>query len=86
VCNGSRGRTRSAAERVFYQALLRAGAAGALRFAMKAARRAPRAHGMTVSLSAAALVMDLMKRALVFIISILNRRFSMRVLAVAALA
>jgi hypothetical protein len=60
---------------VFDQALLRAGAAGALRLAMKVERRAPRAQGITVSFSAAAFVMDLMKRALVFMVCALNMRF-----------
>ena len=48
-----------------YQALLRTGAAPA-RLAIKAARRAPRAHGMTVSVLAAVSTMDLMKRGFFF--------------------
>jgi hypothetical protein len=43
-----------------------------LRLAMKAARRLPRAHGMTVSSLAAAATMPLMKRVLVFMGSILD--------------
>ncbi len=39
----------------------------ALRFAINAARRAPRVHGMTVSSLAAAATMPLMKRVFVFI-------------------
>ena len=44
----------------------------ARRLAMNAARRVPRAQGMTVSFSAAALVIDLMKRALVFMALVLG--------------
>ena len=56
--------------RVVVQATLRCGAASAaLRFAIKAARRDPRAQGMTVSFSAVAFVIDLIKRALVFMCS-----------------
>ncbi len=52
------------------QATLRCGvASAAFRFAMNAARREPRAQGMTVSFSAAAFVIDLIKRAFVFICS-----------------
>lgn len=54
------------------QALLRRGASAARRFAMNAARRVPRAQGMTVSFSAAAFVIDLMKRALVFMSLVLS--------------
>lgn len=41
---------------------------GVVRFAMNSARRAPRAHGITVSSLAAVSTMDLMKRVLIFII------------------
>ncbi len=46
--------------------------AGALRFAMKAARRDPRAQGITVSFLAAVSTTDLMKRVLVFMVRILR--------------
>ena len=72
-------RDRSGEERTVYQsgeecqALLRCGVVSAARrLAMKAARRVPRAQGMTVSFSAAALVIDLMKRALVFMALVLD--------------
>jgi|TARA_R100001143_G_scaffold27694_1_gene27502 hypothetical protein len=48
-----------------FQAVLRTGALPA-RFAIKAARRAPRAHGMTVSVFAAVSTTDLMKRGFFF--------------------
>lgn len=48
------------------QALLRKSVSADRRLAMKALRRLPRVHGITVSFSAAVLVIDLMKRALVF--------------------
>lgn len=57
------------------QALLRWGVSEARRFAMNAARRLPRTHGMTVSFSAAAFVIDLMKRALVFMARVLGISF-----------
>ena len=47
------------------------GVSTALRFAMKAARRAPRAHGMTVSFLAAVSSTLLMKRVLVFMALVL---------------
>jgi len=46
-----------------------------LRFAMKAARRAPRAQGITVSFFAAAATTPLMKRVLVFMILFLDLFF-----------
>lgn len=52
------------------QAALR-DAAAAFRFAMNAARRVPRAHGITVSSLVAVAMTPLMKRALVFMGSIL---------------
>lgn len=45
---------------------------GALRFAMNAARRAPRVQGITVSFFAAAAMTPLMKRVLVFMALILG--------------
>jgi hypothetical protein len=42
------------------------GAITSVRLAMNAARRAPRAQGIVTSVSAAALVTDLIKRVLVF--------------------
>ena len=56
------------------QAVLRGAvwASAARRLAMNAARRVPRAHGITVSFSAAACVIDLMKRALVFMALVLG--------------
>lgn len=44
---------------------------GVLRLATKAARRAPRAQGMTVSFFAAASTTDLIKRVLVFMVRVL---------------
>ncbi len=54
-----------------YYAVLRTTGA-ALRLAMKAARRAPRAQGITVSFLAAVSTTDLMKRVLVFMVRILR--------------
>jgi hypothetical protein len=54
------------------QALLRCVVCAAVRFAMNAARRVPRDQGMTVSVSVAALMIDLMKRALVFMALVLD--------------
>jgi hypothetical protein len=53
-------------------AVLRRGASAAWRFAMNAARRLPRVQGITVSFLAAVFVIDLMKRALVFMSLVLN--------------